>query len=188
MTGHGVYSRRKADFDANLDLWKHEENVRLQRNTVLLSANALLAVGVSALISISPPVKVAALSGLTLALVGFVSCWTWIQLHDRHLEYARFRRAQLRQLAANLGYESWENQWDALGKDGRGSIRFSTTGDEFQPRPNPTGAIRAEGRLPRLFIVLWLAVAVVCAILLALSLLNGVHGQLTCAPVHRCLV
>jgi hypothetical protein len=151
------------EFIANLDLWKHEEGLRQQRNTVLLGANAFLAVAVSAMISVGPPRGVAVGIGLVLALFGLAICWVWHSLQHRHVVYADFRRKQLRELAANLGYESWENQWIGLRtRPAPSTVSFTITGANFDPPANSRSAIEVESYLPMIVAGLWALFAIGC--------------------------
>jgi hypothetical protein len=161
----------KADFDVNLDLWKHEEGLRQQRNTVLLSVNAFLAIGVSAMISVGPPVEVAVGIGLGLSFFGLVSCWIWNMLQARHVLYADFRRKQLRELAAKLGYESWKNQWAGLRTNPPPEpVKFATIGDAFYPRAETRSAIVTESYLPKVVALLWILFAVGCLVVMVINL------------------
>jgi len=169
----GEEGRLKAEFDANLDLWKHEEGVRLQRNTVLLSLNAFLAIGVSAMITVGPPVLAAVGITVVLALFGRASCWIWEGLQIRHVLYAEFRRKQLRELAARLGYESWENQWTGLRTDPPPEkVPFTQTDDSFNPPLWTRSAVEVESYLPVVVGLFWTVVAVASLLFLAAHLLS----------------
>jgi hypothetical protein len=142
----------------NLDLWKHEEGLRQQRNTVLLGTNAFLAVAASAVISARPPLGIAVAIGLVLAGFGLLICWIWHRLQQRHVVYADFRRKQLRELAAELGYETWEHQWEALRAPPDPppvAIEFPLTGGRFTPRHSEGSAIVTESLLPRAIAAAW---------------------------------
>lgn len=154
----------------NLDLWKHEEGLRQQRNTVLLGTNAFLAVAASAVISARPPPGIALAIGLVLACFGSLICWIWHRLQQRHVVYASFRRKQMRELAAELGYETWERQWEALRAPPDPApveVEFRLTGDRFKPRQSEGSAILTESLLPRAIAAAWVLFAL-GAIVLAL--------------------
>ncbi|HEY5707775.1 MAG TPA: hypothetical protein VIS51_00070 [Solirubrobacterales bacterium] len=142
----------------NLDLWKHEEGLRQQRNTVLLGTNAFLAVAASALINARPPWGIALSTGIALAGFGLLICWIWDRLQQRHVVYADFRRKQIRELAAQLNYESWERQWEALRSPPDQSpvqVEFPHTGAHFSPRQAQGSAILTESLLPRAIAAAW---------------------------------
>lgn len=157
--------REEQELRLNLDLWKHEEGLRQQRNTVLLGANAFLAVGASALISASPPKETAFAIGLVIALFGLLICWIWHHLQQRHVAYADFRRKQLRELAKKLGYESWENHWRALRIPSETvpppePVEFPETADRFELRGSQQSAIKVESYLPGAVAAVWAIFAV----------------------------
>jgi len=143
----------------NLDLWKHEEGLRQQRNTVLLGTNAFLAVAASALINARPPWGIALSTGIALAGFGLLICWIWDRLQQRHVVYADFRRKQIRELAAQLDYESWEKQWEALRSSSDQppvKVEFPHTGASFSPRQSQgSSAILTESLLPRAIAAAW---------------------------------
>lgn len=148
----------KEELRLNLDLWKHEEGLRQQRNTVLLGTNAFLAVAASALIGARPPIGIGLVIGLVLAVFGLVICWIWHRLQQRHVVYADFRRKQIRELAAQLGYESWEKQWEALRSPPDPSpisVDFRHTGARFSPRGSEKSAIVIESFLPGAIAAAW---------------------------------
>jgi len=158
-------SRLREEFRLNIDLWKHEEGMRQQRNTVLLGANAFLAVGASAMISFRPPPETALLVGLALAGFGLITCWIWYTLLERHIAYAKFRLMQIRDLAARIGYESWENQWIGLRTypyPEPERVNFATTGACYEPSSGSRGANTVESYLPRAIAGLWLTFAIGC--------------------------
>jgi|SRR6185436_16240186 len=148
----------KEELRLNLDLWKHEEGLRQQRNTVLLGTNAFLAVAASAMISARPPIEIGLAIGLVLSGFGLLICWIWDRLQQRHVVYADFRRKQLRELAAQLEYESWEKQWEALRSfpdPSPISVEFQHTGARFSPRGSKRSAIVTESLLPRAIASAW---------------------------------
>jgi hypothetical protein len=152
----------KEELRFNLDLWKHEEGLRQQRNTVLLGTNAFLAVATSAMISARPPHAIALAIGLVLSAFGFLICWIWHRLQQRHVVYADFRRKQMRDLAAQLKYESWEKQWEALRAPPDPppvKVDFPHVGAHFSPRGSKRSAIATESLLPRAIAAAWVLFA-----------------------------
>jgi hypothetical protein len=159
--------RLREEFSFNIDLWKHEEGMRQQRTTVLLGANAFLAVGTSAMISFRPPPETALLVGLVLSGFGLITCWIWLTLLNRHILYARFRLMQIRDLAARIGYESWENQWFGLRTfPGPKAVVFEATGDRFDAskKKKSRGANTVETYLPKAIGALWVCFAIGCVV------------------------
>lgn len=164
------YDDIRDELHLNLDLWKHEEGVRQQRNTVLLGTNVFLAVAAGAVVSAEPPLGAAFAVGLVLAAFGLLVCSIWRRLQRRHVVYAEFRRCQIRELAAQLGYESWENHWTALRTPPNPppvSVYFATTETSFSPRGPKGSAIVAESLLPTALAAVW-GIAVIAGILFAI--------------------
>jgi hypothetical protein len=156
----------REEFDANIDLWKHEEGMRQKRSTVMLNANAFLAVGASAMISFRPSPEAAFLVGLVLSGFGLATCWIWLTLLQRHKLYATFRLKQIRELAARIGYESWENQWTGLRtnppNDTPEVVVFWKTDERFEPAVGSRGANTVETFLPKAIAYLWACFAIGC--------------------------
>jgi hypothetical protein len=158
----------KDELSLNIDLWKHEENLRQQRNTVLLGSNALLAVAAGAVIGAELPLSTVLPVGLVLALFGIGICRLWSRIQRRHVEYADFRRKQIREIAKALDYSSMENHWRGLRTNPEAEpVPFPLTGETFEPDSSAQSAIAMESRLPAAVAGFW-AVVILGGIIAAL--------------------
>src|SRR5215217_5889472 len=105
-----------AEYKVNVDLWKHDDDLRQKRTTTFVTLNVFLYAITSFTIKESDivgPWTVNASSAV--AIFGLLICLVWFVAHFRNEQYIRFRRIQLREIEARLGVLStFTNQYDAI--------------------------------------------------------------------------
>jgi hypothetical protein len=163
-----------SEYQANLTLWQHDDNLRQQRYGTFLNINSLLLVVLGGIVSLEPPIENAAIVAILIALFGFPICLMWHQVQSRNAEYIRFRRYQLRAIEAKLKpMSTFQNQWMALNKFE--VVQFKNIKDEFELKPQAkSSSTIIEGRLPLVLASFWAAVFVGSIILGALHLLGQI--------------
>jgi len=144
-----------SEYQANLELWKHDDNLRQQRFTIFLSINSLLLVALGGLVTLSTSILVAAFIAILISLFGFPICLMWQSIQARNAEYIRFRRYQLRFIESKLKpMSTFTNQWNALAK--HETVRFENIKDEFVIKKQAKGSSTAiEGKLPIFLAIFW---------------------------------
>jgi hypothetical protein len=147
-----------AEYEANIELWQHDDNNRIQRNGIFLSVNTLLVVALGALITISPSIYSTAIMAGLISVFGFPICVMWYYILLRGGEYVRFRRFQLRAIEAQLvDVTTIRNQWKALNE--YETVSFHGIEDKFTIKPSAKRSVTViEGRLPLFVAGLWLLV------------------------------
>lgn len=147
-----------AEYEANIELWKHDDNTRMQRNGIFLSVNTLLTVALGTLITISPSIWSAAATACLISVFGLPICVMWYRILLRAGEYVRFRRFQLRAIEAQLqDVTTIRNQWRALNE--YETVSFNGIEDTFTIKRSAKCSVTAiENRLPLVVTGFWLLV------------------------------
>lgn len=162
-------SRALAEYEANVDLWRHDDSLRQQRAGNFLSVNTALVAALGVVVSLKPPVQYIGIIGLMFAAFGLLLCWVWHVVQVRNAEWVRFRRFQLRAIELKLpGLSTFQNVYAAFYE--RKSIDFQAPIGEFVLRPvarKPSTV--SEGQLPWLIAGFWLLAAVLAALLLIVA-------------------
>jgi hypothetical protein len=171
-------SRFLAEYQANVELWKHDDSLRQQRAGNFLSVNAALVAALGVVTSLNPPVRYIGSTGLLFAAFGLLLCAIWHVVQIRNGEYVRFRRFQLRSIESKLpGLSTFENVYAAF-YEGQ-PVVFQPPIGRFEIKPAAMKpSTLSEGLLPFLISGFWVCVALVSAFLLASA------PSLTLAPAH----
>jgi hypothetical protein len=149
-----------AEYEANIELWKHDDNTRLQRNGIFLNVNTLLLIALGALITVNPSIWAAAAVSCLLSFFGLPICVMWYRILLRGGEYVRFRRFQLRAIEAQLqDVTTIGNQWRALNE--YETVSFNGIEDKFTIKRSARRSVTAiENLLPLVVTGFWLLVFV----------------------------
>jgi len=108
-------SRFLAEYQANVDLWKHDDTLRQQRSGNFLSVNTALVAALGVVVSLEPPIEYIGGIGLLFAVFGILLCVMWHLVQVRNAEYVRFRRFQLRFIESKLtGLSTFQNIFRAF--------------------------------------------------------------------------
>ncbi len=164
-------SQLMLEYQMNVALWQHDDNLRQQRNGIFLNMNSLLLVALGALITLKPTLQTAAFNAVLLALFGLPICIIWYFVQKRNAEYIKFRRYQLRSIEAQLGHLStFTNQWTGLNQNK--PVTFKGIDEKFQAstRVKSTTTV-LEGNLPLITAIFWLLAFTLGAGSLVISLL-----------------
>jgi hypothetical protein len=150
-----------AEYRANVDLWKHDDDLRQKRTTTFVALNVLLYAIVSWTIKESDTIGAwTTNASAAAALLGLLICFVWYVAHLRNEQYIRFRRMQLIEIETKLGtMETFTNQYNAIN-DGS-TISFKRSGKSF--KANLLGRLsssRVEYALPGAMTALWIMVLV----------------------------
>jgi hypothetical protein len=147
-----------AEYEANIELWKHDDNTRMQRNGIFLSVNTLLLIALGTLITVNPSIWGAAAISCLLSVFGLPICVMWHQILLRGGEYVRFRRFQLRAIEAQLqDVTTIRNQWKALNE--YETVSFNGIEDKFTIKRSARRSVTTiENRLPLVVTGFWLLV------------------------------
>jgi hypothetical protein len=162
------------EYQINTELWKHDDNLRQQRNGVFLNLNSLLLVALGALITFKPSFLVASINAVLISIFGFPICLIWYFVQLRNSEYIKFRRYQLRSIEAQLGYlTTYSNQWSGLNKGL--PVTFKGIQEHFNISAlSKQTSTKLEGNLPLIIAIFWLFVFVLGIIILLFSVLGGI--------------
>lgn len=162
-------SRFLAEYQANVELWKHDDSLRQQRTGNFLSVNAALVAALGIITSLNPPLGYIGSTGLLFAAFGLLLCTIWNAVQTRNGEYVRFRRFQLRAIESKLpGLSTFENVYAAF-YEGQ-PVLFQPPIGKFEVKPAAQkSSTLSEGLLPFLIGGFWLCVAVVAAVLLVVA-------------------
>lgn len=162
------------EYQVNVELWKHDDNLRQQRNNTFLTINTILLVALGSLITLGNPESkdVASNEALMAALIsifGLPVCYIWNRVQVRNGEYIRFRRYQLRSIEARLtGFSTFANQSKAM--DRQEEVDFQGINDKFRISKAATrSSTRLEGSLPSVIAGFWLLI-----LLGSLLILSGI--------------
>ncbi len=91
-----------AEYQANVELWKHDDSLRQQRQSNFLTVNTILVVGLGALTGFKPPLLNLGIVVFLFSIFGFLMSMIWYQVQVRSSEYVRFRRFQLHHIESKL--------------------------------------------------------------------------------------
>jgi hypothetical protein len=148
------------EYQVNVDLWKHDDDLRQQRNHTFLTMNTVLLVALGSLITLGDTNGEKALLAMLIAIFGLPLCYIWQRVQERNGEYIRFRRYQLRSIEARLpGFSTFANQYQAM--DRHGSVGFQGITETFTiSKSVARSSTRLEGYLPGLIAGIWLLIFV----------------------------
>ena len=160
------------EYNMNIELWKHDDNLRQLRNNNFLSVNALFVIALGTYISLRPPNVNLAAAMILLAVLCAPICLVWSRMQFRNSEYIRFRRMQLLSIETRLpGISTFKNTWDALYD--HKTVKFLGSGGTFAVSKRGAGSsTAAENRLPLFILGFWLAILIAGILLLATAQLG----------------
>jgi hypothetical protein len=107
------------EYKVNIDLWKHEDTLRQQRNSTFLAVNAALLVASGVVLGTRMDSAVRAGAVVLASVVGLLLCESWLTVQARHDAYIRFRRHQLRDLEGPLSFTSFMRAYDVFHRASR---------------------------------------------------------------------
>jgi len=138
-------SQLMLEYQVNVALWQHDDNLRQQRNGTFLNMNSLLLVALGALITLNndnKDITSLALYAVVLAIFGLPVCIIWYRVQLRNADYIKFRRYQLRSIEAQLGtLTTFTNQWTGLKENRQVQFKVSRIRLKYQQivtEPQPT--------------------------------------------------
>ena len=173
LTDEQKLENLRSEYQANIQLWVHDDNLRQQRNATFLNMNAILLVALSTLITISPSLLILAVIAFPISVFGLLIGGMWYQIQNRNSEYIRFRRFQLRYIEAQLqNVTTISNQWKVLNE--YQTLSLEGLEDKFSiKRPARLSATKIEGWLPLMLVILW-SLIFIAGVTLAVLIFSGV--------------
>ena len=148
-----------AEYQANIELWQHDDNLRQRRNGTFLNTNSIYIVALSLLVATDPPLITLAVMATLVSIFGFSICLLWHFIQIRNAEYIRFRRFQLRSIENSIKTVStFTRQWLALNK--HEEVMFGNIDEKFiiTPKAKLSTTTSLEGNLPFVTAAFWLLV------------------------------
>ncbi len=150
-----------AEYKANVDLWKHDDDLRQKRTATFLTVNLFL-FGIVAFV-----VKEAAIAkaGIVVATFfagafGVLTSAIWLVILLRSHQYLSFRRRQLAEIEAKLGtVNTFTNQYRAITRGEPLQFLHSEGGSFKVPWIATISSSTLEALLPPAMIFIWIAIA-----------------------------
>jgi len=125
------------EYRVNIDMWKHHDNLRQDKNKSFLTANGFLVAALGILLKLGKTVPFTELSAVVvISVFGLIISFLWILLQARNAAYINFHRLQLRSLETEMqGWSTFDKQWDGIKS--RKQVKFNGIPEKFEPRGFP---------------------------------------------------
>lgn len=159
------YETLMAEYKVNVDLWKHDDDIRAKRATSFLAFNAVL-FGVLSFALKEPSfggsfgVLVAVLS----ASIAVPMCLVWLRMQARNAAYLKIKRLRLAEIEATLGMDgTFAKQHTALVEHKEVQFSLGSNGlvSYLVPRSARASSAMAESVLPWCLAAMWVAAALI---------------------------
>jgi len=149
-------ARLLAEYQANVDLWQHDDQLRQARSGNFLTVNTGLLAVLGTLATLEPAAPYFKLILLLFGAFGLIVAVNWYVISARSAEYVRFRRIQLRAIEAQLpGLTTFLNTYTAFYREQ--AVSFPAIADSFRISDRARrSSTMAENRLPVFVGGLWL--------------------------------
>ena len=157
------------EYRANIELWKHDDMLRQERDKKFLNINTWLIVALGIMFQINKSNSTYGsfafgISLIAFSIFGIVICYIWDKVLSRNSDYIRFRKMQLREIEAHLKMlGTFHNSKLAL--DQGETITFEKNNEAFTiDRKDDKGTLSStatEGRLPVIVAVIWIGILIV---------------------------
>ncbi|MBL0358153.1 MAG: hypothetical protein IPP72_15360 [Chitinophagaceae bacterium] len=143
------------EYRANVELWKHDDNLRQQRIGNFLTTNTILLVALGTLLSIKHDIKSLALSAILISIFGLLISFFCLSILNRNAQYIRFRRAHLKYLERKMPpMSTFTNTYDAFYE--HKTLEYQEIDQTFSiPERGKKSSTITEGNLPVLIIIFW---------------------------------
>ncbi len=145
------------EYQANVEMWKHDDNVRQQRARNFLTVNTLLILGLAGIVSFWKDHLYLGVILIIFSSVGLSLNLIWRSILHRSSEWIRFRRLQLASVESKLdGMSTFQNTLRAF-YDKYETIDFGTNISQFTISSTAKKqSTITEGYLPSLMVLFWL--------------------------------
>jgi hypothetical protein len=147
--------RLLAEYQANVDLWQHDDQLRQQRSGNIMTINTGLLAVLGTLATLDPAAPYFGFPFIMLlfGILGSVVALNWYFISARNAEYVRFRRIQLRSIEAQLPWlTTFLNTYTAFYRKQR--VTFPRISFEIS-KQGRLSSTRAENLLPVFMGLLW---------------------------------
>jgi hypothetical protein len=125
-----MQTRLLAEYQANIDLWQHDDDLRQHRAGNFLTINTVLGAVLGTVVTLKPGAALLPWVVVSFALFGVILSIVWGAIHLRNAAYIRFRRFQLRSIEATLGgLTTFNNTYQAFYK--QEPIEFAHLSETF---------------------------------------------------------
>jgi hypothetical protein len=107
------------EYDINLEMWRHYDNLRQEKNRTFLTVNTILvaAIGFALKDQLAGPVlKAVALLVVLVSVLGILVCTLWFLLLSRNSAYVKFHRDRVEALEPKVSpqFATFTKQHEAL--------------------------------------------------------------------------
>jgi hypothetical protein len=167
---HQCEAKLIAEYQANIELWKHDDTLRQQRQSNFLTLNTILFVGLGAVAGFKPSIIHLGIIMFFFSLFGLLLSIIWHKVQVRNAEYVRFRRFQLQHIESKLGnIDTFTNTYNAFYnfKNVDFGEKISTFILTEQAKHRST---LSEGKLPTLIGGFWSVSAMASIILIVIKM------------------
>ena len=148
-----------AEYEANVELWKHDDSMREQRSGNFLTVNSILLATLAAVLVLKASFLYLGIIAILFSVFGVVLCRVWHHVLARNADYNKFRRIQLCSIEKQLpGLTTFANIFSAFNKGAE--IEFPILKERFEVAEKNSSTM-TEGRLPLLIGCFWALVGVV---------------------------
>jgi len=168
---NNLESKFLEEYKANVELWKHDDNLRQQRTSNFLTTNTILLVALSTLLNIKHDTISLSISAILISIFGLLISFIWLSILKRNALYIKFRRLQLKYLESMMPpMSTFTNTYAAFYENK--SIDFKGIDEVFSvPKEGQKSSTMSEGNLPKLIIAFWILVFIAGLIVLGISLI-----------------
>lgn len=156
-------ARLLEEYRANVELWKHDDNLRQQRDTKFLTVNTILLVALGVIFQQGSTHFNSWIIGLAFSVIGCATCSAWSIVLARNADYIRFRRFQLRSIESQLRpMSTFENMYRGFSE--HEPVSFPGIDDKFKiTLLGQLNSTWTENILPKVVFAFWVLILVVSA-------------------------
>lgn len=106
------------EYEINLDMWKHYDNLRQDKNKTFLAANSILAAAVGLTLRTEQSASGSNPVALLVSTVGFLSCLLWFLLLSRNAFYIKFHRSRVSFIESSMSakFSTFGKDWEESEK------------------------------------------------------------------------
>lgn len=107
------------EYEINLEMWRHYDNLRQEKNRTFLTVNTILVAAMGFALKdqlVGPVQKVVALLVVLVSVLGILACVLWFLLLSRNSAYVKFHRDRIKALEPKVSpqFATFTKQHEAL--------------------------------------------------------------------------
>ena len=102
------------EYKINLDMWKHYDNLRQQKNRAFLTANSILAAAIGLVLKEQLSGSESSVAIALISLGGAIACVLWFFLQSRNALYIDFHRERVKEIEPRMipNFSTFSKDWD----------------------------------------------------------------------------